>query len=413
MPRSVGELRDEARRLVLGMLVAQAAALAATPVLTRLYGPEHFGVYGVFLAVIGALAPISSLRIDAALPLAVDDREASALVRLGLLTAALLAAVAALLLSLGLGSFGGRSVGAVAIAWWWLPVALWLTGAFQLGAAWWVRRAEAGRSALGRASQGVGTALTQAMLGVVGSLPTGLLAGDVTGRALATAVVLPDAIRSRGVAMRLRDVAVRYRGFATLASAAALVNSFNAAVPVLTVGAMAGPAVAGLLVLAQRVASLPATLFSSAVSQVFTVELVRASTGSARVALFDAVLRQVLRSAVWPAVAIAVLAPVVFAPIFGEAWREAGLVTTVLAPFYLLQTCSASTIATVDVLSLHAQRLVRELVFVVGASVVLVGSLRAGWTLPAIALAFSVFGSMYYLGSLWWVRRLLVRAETQ
>ena len=123
--------------------------------------------------------------------------------------------------------------------------------------------------------------------------------------------------------------------------------------------------------------------------------------------LFDTVLRDVLRTVLGPAIAIALLSPLAFAPAFGETWRQAGLVTSALVPFYILQTCSASTIAAVDVLRLHAQRVIREIVFLVGATAVLLATLRAGWSLPTIAMALSVFGCGFYIASLWWVRGLL------
>jgi len=60
-PRAGGYFRDVGV-LVTGTAVAQAIPLAASPILTRLFGPEDFGLVGVFLAIATVLAVVSTGR---------------------------------------------------------------------------------------------------------------------------------------------------------------------------------------------------------------------------------------------------------------------------------------------------------------------------------------------------------------
>jgi O-antigen/teichoic acid export membrane protein len=397
------------------MFAAQVAAFAATPLLTRLYSPAQFGVYALFLSLLSTFAPIAALRFDAALPLATDDDEASAILRAGLAATLVMGLLALLATGLPLDVWwrGDAATGDVAIAMKWLPLGLLLTGAFQVGAAWRVRANRADRAALGRAAQGLGAATGQATLGLVGSTVPGLPLGDVIGRALSCLIVLPAPTQLWGGPRThgLLDTARRYRGFATLASVAALLNAANSALPVFVIGSSLGTASTGLLLLAQRVASLPSTLLATAVSQVFAVQLARTPGGPARVALLDATLRDVLRTAIVPAAAIAALSPFAFAPAFGAEWRAAGTIATALVPFYLAQVLSASTITAVDVLQLHGERMLRELIFFAGSLSVLGAGLALGWSLPGVVAAFSAFGAVFYGGSLWWIRRRLARGD--
>ena len=81
-----------------------------SPVLTRLYTPEDFGVLAVYASIVSVLVVVTSLRYELAIPLPADDNTAANLLLLAL------AIVVALTLLNGLGIWllGGR-IG------WWLP----------------------------------------------------------------------------------------------------------------------------------------------------------------------------------------------------------------------------------------------------------------------------------------------------
>lgn len=406
------EMRADARTLASGMMVAQAAALLATPLLTRLYSPDSFGTYAYFLAAVATCAPVAALRFDAALPLTGSDVEAGAMVRIGLSASIATALFAAMTMVLGTQLFSGQlAIGTpLGQAVRWLPVGILLAGAFQVGAAWEVRRAAVGRAAAGRAAQGLGTAAAQMLITPVGVLRHGLIVGDVLGRVVATLVVLPAALRaalSREARKATGAVYLRYRGFGTFATGAALLNAVNAALPVLAVGYFLGVDETGRLLLAQRVAGLPTALLATAVSQAFAVHLARRPAGIARRSLFDATLRSVAMTSAVPFALIAAIAPIGFESIFGPQWRDAGSAAAILVPFYAAQLHSAATMTAVDVLQLHRQRLVRELLYLVGGISVLglAGQFNLGFTVMLAAL--SGFGVCFYFGSLWWVRRRL------
>ena len=52
--------------LGLGNLIAQLISVAAVPLITRLYTPEEYGIFTVYLAVSMAIFPIASLQFDTA-----------------------------------------------------------------------------------------------------------------------------------------------------------------------------------------------------------------------------------------------------------------------------------------------------------------------------------------------------------
>ncbi|MCI0564861.1 MAG: hypothetical protein MN733_40865, partial [Nitrososphaera sp.] len=80
--------------------ISQGIVLAASPLLTRLYSPEDFGVFAVFGVFIGLLGGLSCMRYEHALPLARGEVEAANILALcGTVLGVLLAVFCVVLLA--------------------------------------------------------------------------------------------------------------------------------------------------------------------------------------------------------------------------------------------------------------------------------------------------------------------------
>jgi O-antigen/teichoic acid export membrane protein len=65
-----------------GTAAAQLIAVAFSPLITRIFGPEAFGLLGVFKALVATLAPIAALTYPIAIVLPKKDSEAIELMKL-------------------------------------------------------------------------------------------------------------------------------------------------------------------------------------------------------------------------------------------------------------------------------------------------------------------------------------------
>ena len=65
-----------------GTALAQAMSLIVAPVLSRLYRPEDFGIFAMYLAVLTLAAPIVSVRYELAIVPAESDEDAFGLLLL-------------------------------------------------------------------------------------------------------------------------------------------------------------------------------------------------------------------------------------------------------------------------------------------------------------------------------------------
>ena len=75
--------------VVSGTAGAQALTLAFMPVITRIYGPDNYGVLGVFMGLAMMLIPVAALCYPTSVVLPRRDSDALGLVKLSLLMAGL------------------------------------------------------------------------------------------------------------------------------------------------------------------------------------------------------------------------------------------------------------------------------------------------------------------------------------
>lgn len=67
-----------------GTFGAQVVKMLTSPLITRIYGPDAFGVMGVFVSIIQILIPIAALTYPTAIVLPKSDLIAKELIRLSL-----------------------------------------------------------------------------------------------------------------------------------------------------------------------------------------------------------------------------------------------------------------------------------------------------------------------------------------
>ena len=68
-----------------GTTIAQAIPIAISPILTRIYSPEDFGILALFMAIVMIFGSISNGRYELAIMLPKKDQDAINIFALGLI----------------------------------------------------------------------------------------------------------------------------------------------------------------------------------------------------------------------------------------------------------------------------------------------------------------------------------------
>jgi len=343
------KLRSEFSRnvftLTTGTTIAQAIPILVSPVLTRLYSPEDFGILALFLAVTSIVALFSTARYENAILLPREEADAANIL---CLCFAIIAVVSALTLVL-VGALRipiARLLGEPRIAPWLylVPLSVALTGTFQSLNYWVNRQRNYRRLALSRISQSVAGTSINIGMGIAGMGTGGLIFGLLGGQSVALGVLGWHVLRhhrheSWQVAVpAMKKVAKQYMDFPRFSLWADLMNLLSNQLTVLLLPRFFGVAVLGLYAMGQRVVALPATIIGNAITDVFKG---RASTDYARdgncLQLYKKTFKHLLLLSVIPFLILIITAPGLFAIAFGESWRMAGTLSQVLSVMYLLK----------------------------------------------------------------------------
>ncbi len=76
--------------LTTGSLIAQIITIAASPIVTRIYSPDTFGIMALFISIVGPLAVISTMSYPIAIVIPKNRNHALRLARLSLYLAAII-----------------------------------------------------------------------------------------------------------------------------------------------------------------------------------------------------------------------------------------------------------------------------------------------------------------------------------
>lgn len=326
-----------------GTALAHGVALLAAPLLTRLYTPEDFGLLAVYAALLSLVTVVACWRYELAIPLAEDDQTASHLLALAVLITGAMSAATALVLWLW-GDAIADLVGSPGIRpyLWLVPAGLLGAGLNQALTGWAVHAQAFGLIARTKVNQRISQTVLQLLMGAAHLTPLGLLVGDAAGRAggsMTLATFIWRRQRRTLAAVRYADLvraADRFRRFPMLSSLSALLNSAGLQMPPLLLAVMYGPGVAGELALGYRAVQAPMMLVGHSVSQVYYAEASRLGREdpAALQRLFLRMTGRLLLVGAIPAGVLTIGGAPLFAWIFGENWREAGVFVQLLSlPF--------------------------------------------------------------------------------
>ena len=391
--------------------IGQGALVLGSPILSRLYSPDAFGLLSVYGATLGVLLAVSSLRFDMAIPIARDPDEAIHLLAVSILVAL----GSSVLLAFGLLIWGralSTAIGASQLVpfLWVMPIGLFVASISQSVASWAVYHRTFPALGRLRVIQGTGQVAIQTVAGILGAGPGGLIIGDVLGRVAGTEQLvrpLVATMRSSHLGRRtmLRHARDRW-SFARVMAAASGLNALSLQVPFLLIPALFSLGSSGQYFLAYRVLVLPAALVGAGVSQVFFGEASHRRDDPQRLHDIAYNVAVSLLAFAIPTYAIATLAgPEMIKLVYGNQWSTAGLYAQIMAPSLILWSV-ASPIST---LLLIGRREIESLGFTVGELLLRSGALVFGAAVGSLTVglvALSAATVLINVGALWRILRV-------
>lgn len=315
----------------------QLVLVLASPLLTRLYTPEQFGVLAIFSSMLGVIVVVSSLRYELAIPLPRSQQNGESLLSIALGINVLCAALVLVLVAWLRASVAELTgVPSLVGFLWLLPIAVLCMGSYRSLSFWAVRKKDYKRIAKTKISQSISNVAIQVSGGFLGLGALGLLLGQIAGQAvgvmrLGRGLTLSALFLSKGARRSRARVLVRkYNRFPKYDVPAAFINTVGNELPQLMFTALFNPAIAGFYLLAQRVLASPLNLVGQAVAQVLYGNAGEAIAAGKLGIIVSRVVLTLTALVLLPSLVIFFWGDELFALIFGENWREAGQVAAIL-----------------------------------------------------------------------------------
>jgi O-antigen/teichoic acid export membrane protein len=375
--------------LLAGTALSQALPLIFSPLLARLYSPNEFGAFSLFLSICIVLGTISSAKLDLALYTS-KSRETAIITSLSGIAFCFAFStfiLVVLVVLIGTGTAIQLSPGIL----WLIPITVFLLGCSQSLTALSNREKKfrsisAAKVVLGAAWVGVNL-----ILGVLGVSAFGLAVGYTIGQLFSVwylyRINLPEFRLIRFNLRIFKRNILRNKNFAFIFLPAHLLNTLASNGPAFFLSFMFGLDANGYYFKAARVGESPTMIIRSSLGNVFwqQASYEYLENGSARRPMLIFMLKLFLIG-VLPYTLAYFFAEDLFVLLFGKVWAQAATYFQILAPYFFIQFL----IAPVTVMVVLANKPWIDIAWQVLFSLSLVISFYVGWILhdpiPALHL---------------------------
>ena len=418
-----GQRKRQFATLASGTIAAQLISVLMTPLLTRMYTPEHFGVLGLFVAVFTTAVPVVTCKYEQALPLADDESTA---VNLLFLTVGIASVFSVVIMLVGMYVipfiFSGQLPTMLQQFGWLLGVGLFSCAVFTSGTFWMIREKQFTCIAKCKIEQSISKGITEISVGLISATPLGLILGHTAaqlggGRRMVWAFYSKQRQLVKEISiLRLKKVAKKYVNFPLYTMPAAGLNILGGTVPLLLLPFVFGTSAAGLFLVAQRLITSPLRFFGNSLGQVFYSAITdNQSNINNNLRLFYNLTYKLA------AVGVVIILVTITSPwwitfLLGENWKNVGKVMCILSPL-LATRLLISPLS--HVYSVYGKQRIFFLIEVVrlllSVCTILFDFIHAGSFFNAV-LSYSISTSLVYVGH--WIAikqilRLAITCEAQ
>src|SRR5699024_9782909 len=252
-----------------GTAGAQAITMLFSPIITRMYGPEAFGVMGTFSAMINIIIPVAALTYPIAVVLPKKHEEAKTIMRLSMLIALILSSISLLTLMIFKENITKLfSLEDISSYLYLVPFVIVFAAFMQIMEQWSIRTKQFSINARATFYQSVIVNISKVGIGYYHPVAQVLIlftaiSNGLRGFLIYIFVKKPkDLIDSEetGTTVETKEVAKKYYDFPVYRAPQDLLDAFQQSFPVVLLTMFFGPAATGFYTIGRTVLRLPSNL---------------------------------------------------------------------------------------------------------------------------------------------------------
>jgi len=360
-----------------GTAGAQAITMAFSPIITRLYGPESFGILGTFTATLAVVTPIAALTYPIAIVLPKKDDDARSIAKLSFFLALCISLIFATIVLIGEQAIAQLlNLEAIAPYLLLIPVAMFLSSLQQIMQQWLIRKKQFKVSARIAVSQSLILNIAKTGIGFVHPAGAILIVVTTLGNALYALQLWLGAKRWSSPAEYIhrpakalpswKKIAHQYRDFPLYRAPQVTINAFSQSLPILMLASFFGPAAAGFYSLSRVTLAMPTALLGKAISDVFYPRIAEAAHANENIFshIFKATTALMVIGII-PFGLVFLWGPILFELVFGSEWGQAGEYARWLSLWLFFGFTNRPIVSAIPVLNLQGYFLIYEIISVI------------------------------------------------
>jgi O-antigen/teichoic acid export membrane protein len=342
------KLKSEFTRNVLtlmtGTTIAQAIPIAISPILTRMYTPEDFGVFALFVSISSVFGSIANGRYELAIMLPKKDEDAINIFALGFIITVVISLLLLILVVVFhdyfLALLNNEKIG----PWlYFVPITVFFTGLYNILNYFNNRKKKYKDLAQVTIIKSIVTAIVQLSIGFIKQGVTGLISGQLLSQFFANTKLLKNIINDKRLLskvskLKIIALAKRYKDFPKYSMWAALANTLSQNLTNILILSFYSVATLGFYSLVQRVLGMPSSLLGSSISQVFFQQASKEKQKSGTaIKSFNSTVKKLVTIGIPSFGILYFIVEDLFAFVFGEEWRVAGEYAKIIMPLFFIR----------------------------------------------------------------------------
>ncbi|UPR28437.1 oligosaccharide flippase family protein [Vibrio crassostreae] len=347
--------------LASGSALAQVINFLASPIITRLYGPEVFGTFGTFTSIISLFIHLATLSIP--LTIVLEKTQDSAIRVASVCLKVCQVSLPIILILTILSSYGIESLSSFFDGYllMLLMVTLIINCLVDIATYFCIRNENFKVQSKSLLLKAVSISVCKICFGLV--LPTleiliiSLILGTLAQLWLIEKHTPIKEILVKSIHVKYRDVNVvcsKYQQIVMFRTGQNMLTGLNATLPLIFINWKYGSIYAGYYVLTKTIMYLPITIIGKAVHDVFYKNI------SSAVSKSQPVFRKLLLSTfallslcVVPITILVLYGELIFSFAFGAGWSKSGSYAVLLSPWFILNFINRPYISTISVFKLE------------------------------------------------------------
>lgn len=328
--------------MITGTGIAQTIQIIVSPLLTRIYSPNDFGIFGLYLSIASLVASVATGRYEMAIMLPKNDDDVKSLINLMLRILSIIIIIVIIIIILFddkiASLFNEQRLSNYLLL---VPLFVFSINASQIINYLLIREKKFSVLAINKVINVIVSFICQLIIGIFFVPSIGLVIGNIVGSLFAISIVL---IRKHLVKyygffkMPIRKVAKEYMFFPLYDMPSAMLNTFSLQLPVMVFSKYFDASVSGYYLFMNKVLMLPTNLVSRSVADVFKQKATEEykKMGNCR-SIYLKTLKSFALIGIIPLFIFFVFGPILFEFIFGKEWITAGIYARILVPLIYIR----------------------------------------------------------------------------